>query len=44
VSRFYPEYPGCILVTATELTTTGQIADYAVALAEVCASNVHANV
>ena len=42
LGRFYPEYANCILTTATELTSTGQIEAFAGALAEV--SHVHANV
>jgi glycine dehydrogenase subunit 1 len=35
LGRFYPELSSCILMTATELTTTGDIAALAGALAEV---------
>jgi glycine dehydrogenase subunit 1 len=42
LGRFYPEFSTCILMTATELTTTGEIAVLADALPEVI--RVHANV
>jgi glycine dehydrogenase subunit 1 len=35
LGRFYPELSSCILMTATELTTTGEIAALAGALAEI---------
>jgi glycine dehydrogenase subunit 1 len=35
LGRFYPELAGCILMTATELTTTAQIGQLASALREV---------
>ena len=42
LGRFYPELSTCILMTATELTTSGEIDAFAAALSEVV--NVHANV
>jgi glycine dehydrogenase subunit 1 len=42
LGRFYPEYATCILMNATELTTSGEIAALATALGEVV--RVHANV
>lgn len=42
LGRFYPELNNCILVNATELTTTGDINALATALSEVV--HVHANV
>jgi len=42
LGRFYPELDTCILMTATELTTTGEIEAIAAALSEVV--HVHANV
>jgi glycine dehydrogenase subunit 1 len=35
LGRFYPELSSCVLTTATELTTTGDIAAFSTALAEV---------
>lgn len=35
LGRWYPEYASCILMTATELTTTGEIDELAAALKEV---------
>jgi glycine dehydrogenase subunit 1 len=35
LARFYPELSNCMLVTATELTTTGDISALAAALGEV---------
>jgi glycine dehydrogenase subunit 1 len=37
LGRFYPELADCILMNATELTTTAQIAHFATALREVAA-------
>jgi glycine dehydrogenase subunit 1 len=42
LGRFYPELSTCILMNATELTTTGEIGALATALGEVV--RVHANV
>ncbi|HVA26965.1 MAG TPA: hypothetical protein VNF68_02230, partial [Candidatus Baltobacteraceae bacterium] len=42
LGRFYPEYDTCILMNATELTTSGEIASLATALGEIV--RVHANV
>lgn len=42
LGRFYPEYASCILMNATELTTSGEIAALATALGEIV--RVHANV
>ena len=42
LGRFYPELSTCILMNATELTTTGEIEALAAALTEVV--HVHANV
>lgn len=42
LGRFYPEYATCILMNATELTTSGEIASLATALGEIV--RVHANV
>jgi glycine dehydrogenase subunit 1 len=42
VGRYYPELGSCILMTATELTTTGDINALAVALEEVLHVRVHA--
>ncbi|MGB8966120.1 MAG: aminomethyl-transferring glycine dehydrogenase subunit GcvPA [Candidatus Cybelea sp.] len=42
LGRFYPELSSCILMTATELTTTGDISAFAVALKEIL--HVHAAV
>jgi glycine dehydrogenase subunit 1 len=42
LGRFYPELATCILMTATELTTTGDINALAVALDEVLHARVHA--
>ena len=42
LGRFYPELSTCILMNATELTTTGEIDALATALSEVV--HVHANV
>ncbi|HEV7178864.1 MAG TPA: aminomethyl-transferring glycine dehydrogenase subunit GcvPA [Candidatus Baltobacteraceae bacterium] len=42
LGRFYPELHTCILMNATELTTTGEIQALATALSEVV--HVHANV
>jgi hypothetical protein len=39
LGRFYPELADCVLMNATELTTTAQIAHLATALREVA---VHA--
>ncbi len=35
LGRFYPELPTCVLMTATELTTTGDISALAAALKEI---------
>jgi glycine dehydrogenase subunit 1 len=40
LGRFYPELADCILMTATELTTTAQIERLAAALAETAADAV----
>jgi glycine cleavage system P protein (glycine dehydrogenase) subunit 1 len=40
LGRFYPELAGCILMTATELTTPAQIERLAAALAEIAADAV----
>ncbi len=42
LGRFYPELKNCILMNATELTTSGEIEKLATALSEVV--HVHANV
>ena len=42
LGRWYPELSTCILMNATELTTTGEIASLATALGEIV--RVHANV
>ncbi|HVA29544.1 MAG TPA: aminomethyl-transferring glycine dehydrogenase subunit GcvPA [Candidatus Baltobacteraceae bacterium] len=42
LGRCYPEYDTCILMNATELTTSGEIASLATALGEIV--RVHANV
>jgi glycine dehydrogenase subunit 1 len=42
LGRCYPELGSCILMTATELTTTGDINALAVALEEVLHARVHA--
>ena len=42
LGRFYPEYATCILMNATELTTSSEIASLAAALGEIV--RVHANV
>jgi glycine dehydrogenase subunit 1 len=42
LGRFYPELGNCILMTATELTTTGDVAAISTALEEV--ARVHAGV
>ncbi len=40
LGRFYPELADCIVMTATELTTTAQIERLAAALAEIAADAV----
>jgi glycine dehydrogenase subunit 1 len=42
LGRFYPELSTCILMTATELTTTGEIESLAAALGEIV--RVHADI
>ena len=42
LGRFYPELDSCILMTATELTTTGDIGALAQALGEILRAPVHA--
>lgn len=42
LGRFYPELDSCILMTATELTTTGDVGALAQALEEILRAPVHA--